>query len=130
MGYWIFSVEENEPFPEPPKNDHHAQRYYLKRLVRWAEELELKVILDLHGAPGSQNGFDNSGRMGPIGRKYIFTFIFSYLIRPFKKHSGKYTIFSIQSWVICSFLFETNDFSKKYFILFQKEFLVLTYVHR
>ena len=74
MGYWIFSVEENEPFPEPPKNDHHAQRYFLKRLVRWAEELELKVILDLHGAPGSQNGFDNSGRMGPIGRKYTFTF--------------------------------------------------------
>ena len=93
LGYWIFSVEENEPFPEPPKNDHHAQRYYLKRLVRWAEELELKVILDLHGAPGSQNGFDNSGRMGPIGRKYTFTFIFLYFIRPFKKHS---TIVSIQ----------------------------------
>ncbi|KKK13644.1 hypothetical protein AOCH_007410 [Aspergillus ochraceoroseus] len=24
------------------------------------------VIVDLHGAPGSQNGFDNSGRKGPI----------------------------------------------------------------
>ena len=90
MGYWIFSVEENEPFPEPPKNDHHAQRYFLKRLVRWAEELELKVILDLHGAPGSQNGFDNSGRMGPIGRKYTLTFILFYLIRPFKKHTSKW----------------------------------------
>ena len=40
----------------------------IRPLVKWAEELELKVILDLHGAPGSQNGFDNSGRMGPIGR--------------------------------------------------------------
>ena len=49
--------------------------------MRWAEELELKVILDLHGAPGSQNGFDNSGRMGPIGRKYTFTYIFFYFIR-------------------------------------------------
>ena len=26
----------------------------------------LKVLLDLHGAPGSQNGFDNSGKRGPI----------------------------------------------------------------
>lgn len=26
----------------------------------------ISAILDLHGAPGSQNGFDNSGRAGPI----------------------------------------------------------------
>ena len=29
--------------------------------------LGLKVLIELHAAPGSQNGFDNSGRMGPIG---------------------------------------------------------------
>lgn len=27
----------------------------------------LRAILDLHGLPGSQNGFDNSGRAGSIG---------------------------------------------------------------
>ena len=26
----------------------------------------MKALIDLHGAPGSQNGFDNSGRRGPI----------------------------------------------------------------
>ena len=26
----------------------------------------MQVLLDLHGAPGSQNGFDNSGRRGEI----------------------------------------------------------------
>ena len=32
----------------------------------WADELDLKVMMDLHGAPGSQNGFDNSGRRGEV----------------------------------------------------------------
>lgn len=27
----------------------------------------ISAILDLHGAPGSQNGFDNSGQAGYIG---------------------------------------------------------------
>ena len=31
-----------------------------------AKDLGLKVLIDLHTAPGSQNGFDNSGRAGDI----------------------------------------------------------------
>jgi aryl-phospho-beta-D-glucosidase BglC (GH1 family) len=31
-----------------------------------AQKHGIKVMVDLHGAPGSQNGFDNSGRAGPI----------------------------------------------------------------
>ena len=38
----------------------------MKRVFSWAEEIGLKILLDLHGAPGSQNGFDNSGRRGPV----------------------------------------------------------------
>ena len=26
----------------------------------------MQVLIDLHGAPGSQNGFDNSGRRGSV----------------------------------------------------------------
>jgi hypothetical protein len=29
-------------------------------------QLNLKVLVDLHGAPGSQNGHDHSGHTGPI----------------------------------------------------------------
>ncbi|KAJ7756388.1 glycoside hydrolase [Mycena maculata] len=35
---------------------------YLLTALNWAQQTGLYVILDLHGAPGSQNGFDNSGQ--------------------------------------------------------------------
>ncbi|KAI0671765.1 glycoside hydrolase family 5 protein [Trametes maxima] len=37
---------------------------YLLRALNWAKDHSVHVILDLHGAPGSQNGYDNSGRRG------------------------------------------------------------------
>lgn len=38
---------------------------FLKLGVNWAQQVGLNVMIDLHGAPGSQNGFDNSGLRGP-----------------------------------------------------------------
>ena len=35
---------------------------YLDLALEWAQKYGLKVLLDLHGAPGSQNGLDNSGK--------------------------------------------------------------------
>ncbi|KAG9627650.1 putative Exo-beta-1,3-glucanase, partial [Aureobasidium melanogenum] len=35
---------------------------YMDQAIDWARQTGLKVIVDLHGAPGSQNGFDNSGQ--------------------------------------------------------------------
>ena len=34
---------------------------YLDRAFRWARETGLKIMIDLHTVPGSQNGFDNGG---------------------------------------------------------------------
>ena len=65
-GHWFFDVSEDEPYPAPPQNDDQGLRFYLKRMMGWADELDIKVLLDLHGAPGSQNGFDNSGKRGEI----------------------------------------------------------------
>jgi len=39
-----------------------GQADHLDNAIGWARLYDLKVIIDLHGAPGSQNGFDNSGR--------------------------------------------------------------------
>ncbi|KAF8626989.1 hypothetical protein AX15_004578 [Amanita polypyramis BW_CC] len=36
---------------------------YLLQGLNWAQKHGIHVILDLHGAPGSQNGFDNSGQL-------------------------------------------------------------------
>lgn len=37
---------------------------YVDRAFKWAEETGLVILLDLHTAPGSQNGLDHSGRRG------------------------------------------------------------------
>ncbi|KAJ3508611.1 hypothetical protein NLJ89_g5658 [Agrocybe chaxingu] len=55
IGYWAFDVSGGEPFIQ-------GQLPYLTRAVNWAQAHGLKLIIDLHGAPGSQNGFDNSGQ--------------------------------------------------------------------
>ena len=34
---------------------------YLDAAIDWARQTGLKIIIDLHGAPKSQNGFDHSG---------------------------------------------------------------------
>jgi glucan 1,3-beta-glucosidase len=36
---------------------------YVDAAIDWARSVGLKMIIDLHGAPGSQNGFDNSGHL-------------------------------------------------------------------
>ncbi|EMD32559.1 glycoside hydrolase family 5 protein [Gelatoporia subvermispora B] len=54
IGYWAFEVGSGEPYIQ-------GQLPYLQKAVSWAETYGLKVIVDLHGVPGSQNGFDNSG---------------------------------------------------------------------
>ncbi|CAG8540500.1 5744_t:CDS:10 [Cetraspora pellucida] len=60
IGYWAFDKVPSEPFVKG------AFKYLLKG-VKWAKKYNLKVVLDLHCAPGSQNGFDNSGKRGPVG---------------------------------------------------------------
>ena len=49
IGYWAFEVGPGEPYIT-------GQLPYLQKAVTWAGNHNLKVIVDLHGAPGSQNG--------------------------------------------------------------------------
>jgi glucan 1,3-beta-glucosidase len=63
LGHWIFGA--NYPY-------HRTYREYqypfvdggieiLDRAFQWAQEFNLAIVLDLHAAPGCQNGFDNGG---------------------------------------------------------------------
>ena len=42
-----------------------------KRMMEWLDEFNMSANIDLHTAPGSQNGFDNSGRTGQVGRSKL-----------------------------------------------------------
>lgn len=59
IGYWAVDVDDSEPYVS-------GQYPYLIQAIQWAREFGFKVMIDLHGAPGSQNGQDNSGLIGPV----------------------------------------------------------------
>jgi len=62
VGYWMaMSQEELDFYKEPFVNGTWK---YFNRAVKWAKRNNMKVILDLHAAPGSQNSWDHSGRRG------------------------------------------------------------------
>lgn len=54
IGYWAFRLLDDDPYVQ-------GQVEFLDMAIEWARNNDLKVWIDLHGAPGSQNGFDNSG---------------------------------------------------------------------
>ncbi|KAK1089391.1 hypothetical protein LTR48_000633 [Friedmanniomyces endolithicus] len=60
LGYWAVDLLDYEPYVS-------GQYTYLVQAVQWAKELGLHVMIDLHGAPGSQNGWEETGLVGPIG---------------------------------------------------------------
>ncbi|KAH9940545.1 glycoside hydrolase [Epithele typhae] len=39
---------------------------YILRLLGWARKYGLRVLLDLHTIPGSQNGYNHSGKLGSL----------------------------------------------------------------
>ncbi|KAK8085804.1 glycoside hydrolase family 5 protein [Apiospora hydei] len=60
IGYWAITPLNGDPYSQ-------GAYEYLGRALDWAQSANLKVMIDLHGAPGSQNGLDNSGQRGGIG---------------------------------------------------------------
>jgi glucan 1,3-beta-glucosidase len=59
IGYWAY---DNIGTPYIQGAD-----YYLEQAISWARNLNMKVWIDCHGSPGSQNGFDSSGHAGAVG---------------------------------------------------------------
>lgn len=55
--HWIMGdILEDEPWVD-------GQWLYFVRFVGWCREFGIEVWPDIHTAPGSQNGFDNSGQL-------------------------------------------------------------------
>lgn len=53
--------------PEEPYLERVSWKYALKAF-KWARKYGLRIQLDLHSIPGSQNGFDHSGKGGVGGQ--------------------------------------------------------------
>lgn len=60
IGYWAFEKLSSDPYVQ-------GQEAYLDKAIQWARDQGLYVWIDLHGAAGSQNGFDNSGLRDSYG---------------------------------------------------------------
>lgn len=58
--FWMISTIEDEPFYEG------GAFKYFQKAVQWARKYGLRINLDLHAVPGSENGFNHSGRLGDI----------------------------------------------------------------
>ncbi|KAL2070005.1 hypothetical protein VTL71DRAFT_14685 [Oculimacula yallundae] len=61
FSYWAVGTYDGEPYVA------RVSWRYLLRAIEWARKHGLRINLDLHGIPGSQNGWNHSGRLGEIG---------------------------------------------------------------
>ncbi|KAI9465211.1 glycoside hydrolase family 5 protein [Lactarius psammicola] len=58
--FWAIETWPGEPFLA------QVCWKYILRLIGWARKYGLRIYLDLHTVPGSQNGYNHSGRYGQI----------------------------------------------------------------
>ncbi|CAA7271152.1 unnamed protein product [Cyclocybe aegerita] len=60
IAFWAIETWDGEPYLAKT-----SWKYFL-RVLEWARKYGLRVCLDLHAVPGSQNGYNHSGRMSPV----------------------------------------------------------------
>jgi glucan 1,3-beta-glucosidase len=60
FSYWAVKTYDNDPYV------FGVSWRYLLRAIEWARRYGLRVKLDLHAVPGSQNGWNHSGRQGAV----------------------------------------------------------------
>ncbi|CAD6573512.1 MAG: hypothetical protein TREMPRED_000844 [Tremellales sp. Tagirdzhanova-0007] len=64
LGYWAIETQGDEPFLAQV-----SWTYFLKA-ISWARKYGLRILLDFHALPGSQNGWNHSGKAGVINWMY------------------------------------------------------------
>ncbi|KAF9045268.1 glycoside hydrolase family 5 protein [Panaeolus papilionaceus] len=60
LGFWAIETYDGENYLE-----RTSWKYFL-RVLGWARKYGLRVFLDIHAFPGSQNGLNHSGRLGSV----------------------------------------------------------------
>ncbi|KAF9647958.1 glycoside hydrolase [Thelephora ganbajun] len=63
LGYWSIPLTSKDTQFSTDVSPYIAGAWpYFRQALDWAKSHSLNVIVDIHGAPGSQNGYDNSGQ--------------------------------------------------------------------
>lgn len=60
IAHWAIKTWDGEPYLEG------VSWQYVLKAIKWARKYGLRINLDLHTVPGSQNGWNHSGKMGNI----------------------------------------------------------------
>ncbi|KAJ8481292.1 hypothetical protein ONZ45_g15358 [Pleurotus djamor] len=60
LGFWALETVDDEPFLKGT-----SWTYFLKA-VQWARKYGIRIYLDFHALPGSQNGWNHSGKGGAV----------------------------------------------------------------
>ncbi|KAF4617270.1 hypothetical protein D9613_006259 [Agrocybe pediades] len=60
IGFWAIETMNDEPFLVGT-----SWTYFLKA-IQWARKYGIRIYLDLHALPGSQNGWNHSGKSGTV----------------------------------------------------------------
>ncbi|KAJ2183022.1 Glucan 1,3-beta-glucosidase 3 [Coemansia sp. RSA 353] len=65
VGYWIlghgFAAEKYHSHAKT----YNRALYYVGRIIAWADEFDIGVLVDIHALPGGQNNDSHSGATGP-----------------------------------------------------------------
>jgi len=72
---------------------------YLDNAFTWAQKYGLKILIDLHTAPDSQNGFDNGGLSGVVKwhqKEENIAFELSVLERLAQRYAGREALYGIE----------------------------------
>ncbi|WVQ73941.1 hypothetical protein IAR50_003522 [Cryptococcus sp. DSM 104548] len=60
FGFWAIETWDGEPYLEG------VSWGYVLKAIKWARKYGLRINLDLHNVPGSENGWNHSGRLGSV----------------------------------------------------------------
>ncbi|KAJ1950355.1 Glucan 1,3-beta-glucosidase 3 [Linderina macrospora] len=64
IGWWVLGPGFTQGLYEKHAEVYRNALFYLGRVLRWAEEFQIGVLLDIHAIPGGQNNDSHSGITG------------------------------------------------------------------
>jgi aryl-phospho-beta-D-glucosidase BglC (GH1 family) len=64
LGFWAIATNAGEPYLE------RTSWTYFLRAIEWCRKYGIRILLDFHALPGSQNGWNHSGKQGSVNWMY------------------------------------------------------------